>query len=93
MDRPRTLVVPPGSTALLELCHAIDDAMALPRPAAERDEQTYLKCVRDRARLVRYAVKKLIEIRNADEDDVMAVVLRLRAEIGQLQDHEPGYQP
>jgi hypothetical protein len=43
--------VPPNSTALRELLTAIDRALTLPAPATARDELTYLRIHRGRARL------------------------------------------
>lgn len=55
LDGPRIREIPPGSTALRELTHAIDSALALPKPATGRDELTYLRIARDR--LVRAAAE------------------------------------
>jgi hypothetical protein len=86
-------IVPPGSTPLRELCHAINRALTLPRSATLRDELVYLRVVRDRARLVRHAAQRLAADREASDDDVMTSVAILRAETGQLGDDAPGYEP
>src|SRR6266571_2259111 len=52
--------VPPGSSALRALAHAIDRALTLPNPATEKNEIVYLRCIRGRARLVRQAMRKVI---------------------------------
>jgi hypothetical protein len=72
--------MPPGSSPLRELCHAIDQALALPKSATERDELTYLRISRDRARLVREIAREIIQDRDIEHDprDVMALVVRLR---------------
>lgn len=93
-EMPAVLHVPPGSTLLRELCHAVDQALALPGPATTRDELTYLRIMRDRARLVRQAMRRLLNDREADERDVMLVVASLRDEAASLcddqYDHAPG---
>jgi hypothetical protein len=85
--------VPPGSTPLRELMHAVDQALTLPKAATRGDEITYLRCVRDRARLVRQAMRRLLADREADGSEVMAVVATMRAEAGQLGDDAPDYEP
>jgi hypothetical protein len=85
--------VPPGSTPLRELAHAVDQALTLPRPATTRDEITYLRIMRDRARLVRQAMRRLIADREADDRDVMAAVTALRDATGQLADDACDYEP
>jgi hypothetical protein len=72
--------VPPNSSLLRELAHAIEDTLTLPRDAAEKHELEYLRVSRDRARLVSEVCR---EIRRdpdieRDERDVMALVVRLR---------------
>jgi hypothetical protein len=90
---PRERQVPPGSTPVRELAHAIDQALALPRPATERDEVTYLRILRDRARLVRSAVRKILRDREADDRDVMLAVAALRDEAAQLGDDTYDHAP
>jgi hypothetical protein len=85
--------VPPGSTPLRELLHSIDQALALSAPAAQRDELTYLRITRDRARVVLLAVRKLLRDREAGDGDVMITVATIRDQVSQLPDdgydHEP----
>lgn len=94
-DHP-TYDVPPGSSPLRELCHAIDQALALPKPATERDEVTYLRISRDRARAVREACRGILRDHDIEQDprDVMAIVVSLRGITRQLgddaYDHQPG---
>jgi hypothetical protein len=52
LPEPPVHPLPPGSTPLRELLAAITAALTLPGPATERDEVTYLRIHRDRARLV-----------------------------------------
>lgn len=46
-------IVPPGSTPLRELAHAIAAALTLPNDVADRVEIGYLRASRDHARIVR----------------------------------------
>jgi hypothetical protein len=85
--------VPPGSTPVRELAHAIDQALALPKAAASRDEVIYLRIMRDRARLVRQAARRILADHEATDTDVMTAVTVLRAEAGQLVDDQPDYEP
>jgi hypothetical protein len=87
--------VPPNSTALREVAHAVDAALTLPKPAAERDELTYLRIMRDRARVVRQAMKDILSDREIEADgrDVMAVVGELRAWTEQLSDDQYSHSP
>lgn len=83
--------VPPGSSPLRELACAIDQALALPKAAPERDELTCLRLSRDRARLVREIAREIIRHPDIEHDprDVMALVVRLRREAPQLGDGAP----
>ena len=85
--------VPPGSTSLRELAHAIEQALALPKPAILRDELTYLRIIRNRARLVRQAMRRIADDREAGDGDIMTVVTLLRGEAAQLGDDAPDYEP
>jgi len=72
-------VVPPGSTALREVLHAVSNALTLPTPATERDEVTYLRISRDHARELVWMCRRLLQgPRDFDDGDVMAVVNALR---------------
>jgi hypothetical protein len=73
-------IVPPGSTPLRELAHAIAGALTLPNDVADLEEVGYLRASRDRARVVLFAMRRIIadhEIEN-DPGDVMAVVATIR---------------
>jgi hypothetical protein len=91
-DRPIP-PVPPNSTALRELAHAVANALTLPRPATSRDELIYLRIVRDRARLVRQAMRRILADHETDDGDVMVMVAALRDEVGQLGDDSYDHAP
>lgn len=91
-DHPLIRHVPPGSTPLRELAHAIDQALALPRPAT-RDEVGYLRCVRDRARLVRRALQRILADPETGDDDVMTAVAVLRSEADHVADDSYEREP
>jgi hypothetical protein len=93
MSDPATRPMPPGSTVLRELAHAVDQALTLPGPATTRDEVTYLRIARDRARLVRAAMLRILDDREAGAADVMAIVATLREETAQLPDDAYDHQP
>jgi hypothetical protein len=92
-DGPAVRPIPPGSSPLRELCHAVDQALALPGPATLRDEVTYLRILRDRARLVRQAVRRLLADREAGDRDVMLMANSLRDEAAQLGDDTYDHAP
>jgi hypothetical protein len=70
--------IPPGSSALRDLLHAIVLALTLPTSATTKDELTYLRLHRDRARLVLFACRRLLDDHETDNTDVMIVVGLLR---------------
>jgi len=76
--------VPPGSSATRELLTAIAQTLTLPRPATTKDELTYLRISRDRARLVLLTCRRVLADREADERDIMITVTQLREDAGQL---------
>jgi hypothetical protein len=98
-DRPSPAapapVVPPGSTPLREFCHAVAMTLTLPAPATLRDEVTYLRITRDRARMVLLACRRVLADREleADDRDVMAAVFSLRSEAAQLPDDQYDHNP
>jgi hypothetical protein len=77
-------ILPPGSTPLLELAHAIAGALTLPRDVAEREEIDYLRVSRDHARVVLFAMRRIIADRELDDDDLMAIVATIRDSTAQL---------
>lgn len=89
------LDVPANSSPLREIAHAADQALTLPAPATTRDELTYLRILRDRARLVRQAMREIIADHEIDGDDrsVMVVVGKLRYQVGLLPDDAYDHAP
>src|SRR6266581_2240950 len=81
LNPPSVPPVPPGSTPLRELCGAIATALTLSAPATQRDELTYLRIMRDRARLALLPCRKTPPARGigAEARDVMIVAALLRA--------------
>jgi hypothetical protein len=77
-------MTPPGSSALREFCRAIEDALTLAAPATTKDELTYLRISRDRARVVLYGCKRVLADREIDDRDLMVIVASLRDLITQL---------
>ena len=92
-DLPPVRHVPPGSTPLRELAHAVDQALALPAPATTRDELCYLRIHRDRARLVRQAMRRVLADREVGDADIMAIVTSLRDQAAQLADDSCDHKP
>jgi hypothetical protein len=92
-DQPAVRPIPPGSSPMRELCHAVDQALALPAPATVRDETTYLRILRDRVRLVRSAIRRLLADREAEDGDVMLAAASLRDEAAQLGDDQYDHAP
>lgn len=88
--------VPPGSTPLRELASAVERALTLPAPATQRDEVTYLRIMRDRARLVLLACRRILRDREIEDEagrDVMAAVAVLRDQVAQLPDDAYDHAP
>lgn len=77
-------VVPPGSSALREFCRAIEDALTLAAPATTKDELTYLRVSRDRARAVLLGCKRVLANQEIDDRDLLAIVVGLRDLTSQL---------
>jgi hypothetical protein len=95
MSGPVIPPVPPGSTPLRELAHAVANALALPGPATTRDELTYLRITRDRARLVVFAMRRILADREIENEpgDVMAAVTTLRDQVAELRDDAYDHAP
>ena len=95
MSNPSIPPVPPGSTPLRELTRAVAGVLTLPKPATTRDEITCLRITRDRARLVRQAMRDIPGDRETGTGprDVMVAVASLREHAGDLRgdahDHAP----
>ena len=83
-DRRRVPVVPPGSSALREFCRAIEAALTLAAPATTKEELTYLRISRDRARVVLFGCKRLLADHELDDRDLMVIVASLRDMTTQL---------
>jgi hypothetical protein len=85
---PPVSPIPPNSTPLRELANAVESALTLPNPATTRDEVTYLRITRDRARLVRHAMRIVLNDRDIEQDpcNVMVVVASLREQVAELGD-------
>jgi hypothetical protein len=83
-----TIPIPPGSSPLRELAHAVDTALTLPKRATTGDELPYLRAVRDRVRLVRVAMRRLLADREIDDDPdgLMLLVNALRDEAADADD-------
>jgi hypothetical protein len=93
MSTPPIPPAPPGSTTLRELARAVANTLTLPGPATTRDEVTYLRIIRDRARLVRQAMRRILGDREVSAQDVMAIVTSLRDETAQLPDDSYDHAP
>lgn len=76
--------VPPGSSALREFCQAIETALTLAAPATTKDELTYLRISRDRARVVLFGCKRVLADHELDDHDLMAIAASLRDMTAQL---------
>jgi hypothetical protein len=77
-------VVPSGSSALREFCQAIEAALTLAAPATTKDELTYLRISRDRARVVLFGCKRVLADHELDDRDLMAIAASLRDMTTQL---------
>ena len=77
-------IVPPGSTPLLELAHAIAGALTLPGDVAEREEIDYLRASRDHARIVLFAMRRIIANHDLEEEDLVTIAGSIRDAAGQL---------
>jgi hypothetical protein len=83
-DGPGAPVVLPGSSALREFCRAIEAALTLTAPATTKDELTYLRISRDRARVVLLGCKRVLADDHVDDRDLMAIAASLRDMTTQL---------
>jgi hypothetical protein len=77
-------MVPPNSTATRELLLVISAALAVPPAARRSDETACLLLTRQRAQAVTEFAGRLLEFREADEQDVMAEVANLRDAVAGL---------
>ena len=83
-DGPSASVVLPSSNALREFCRAIEAALTLATPATTKDELTYLRISRDRARVVLFGCKRVLADDEVDDRDLMAIAASLRDMTTQL---------
>jgi hypothetical protein len=73
--------IPAGSSAMRELLAAIVQALTLPASDTTKDELTYLRVSRHRARLVLFACRRLLADHEADDTDIMIAVGSLRDQL------------
>ena len=83
-DGPSASVVFPSSSALREFCRAIEAALTLATPATTKDELTYLRISRDRARVVLFGCKRVLADDEVDDRHLMAIAASLRDMTTQL---------
>jgi hypothetical protein len=83
-DSPRAPMVLPNRNALREFCQAIEAALTLAAPATTKDELTYLRTSRDRARVVLFGCKRVLADAEVDDHDLMAIAASLRDMTTQL---------
>lgn len=81
-------VVPPGSSALREFLATVVSALDVQPPSEARDIAAYRYLLVARARAVRHTARRLLDDRQADDEDVMIAVWVLR---DQLSDLTPTY--
>jgi hypothetical protein len=70
-------------------------ALTLSAPATQRDELTYLRITRDRARLVLLTCRRVLADREIEDDDrdVMNAVISLRGQAASLPDDQYDHAP
>jgi hypothetical protein len=83
-DGPKAPVELPRGGALREFCRAIETALTLATPATTKDELTYLRISRDRARVVLFGCKRVLADHELDDRALMAIAASLRDMITQL---------
>lgn len=81
-------LVPPGSSALREFLTTVVTALDVQPPIEARDIAAYRYLLAARARAVRHTARRLLDDREADDEDVMMAVWSLR---DQLTDLTPTY--
>lgn len=81
-------MVPPGSSALREFLTTVVTALDVQPPNEARDIAAYRYLLAARARAVRHTARRLLDDRQADDEDVMIAVWALR---DQLTDLTPTY--
>ena len=83
-DGPAGPTAPADTSALREFCRAIEAALTLAAPATTKDELTYLRISRDRARLVLFGCKRVLADHELDDRDLMVLAASLRDMTAQL---------
>ena len=83
-DGPGAPVALPSRNALREFCRAIEAALTLATPATTKDELTYLRISRDRARVVLFGCKRVLAENGVDDRDLMVIAASLRDMTTQL---------
>jgi hypothetical protein len=83
-DGPEVPLVLASNSALREFCQAIEAALTLATPATTKDELTYLRISRDRARAVLFGCKRVLADDEIDDRDLMAIAASLRDMTTQL---------
>jgi hypothetical protein len=83
-DGPTARAAMASGGALREFCRAIEAALTLATPATTKDELTYLRISRDRARVVLFGCKRVLADDEVDDRDLMAIAASLRDMTTQL---------
>jgi hypothetical protein len=81
--------VPPNSSALREFLATVVVALEVKPPVEARDLAAYRYLLAARARAVRHTARRLLDDREADDEDVMVAVWVLREQLCELT---PTYQ-
>jgi hypothetical protein len=84
MDDHRTPPVPPNSTACRELLRVVGDALTLPYPATHADEVSYFRLRSQRATQALVGIRRVVDNKEADNDDMMTEAQILRVAIADL---------
>ena len=82
----------PTSTPCRTLLAAIADALSIAPPATARDEVTYLRLSRDRARLAIWACRTVLD-RGDDDAGLQSAANRLREQVVQHPDDGYDHSP
>jgi hypothetical protein len=77
-------LVPPGSSALREFLTTVVSALDVQPPNEARDIAAYRYLLAARARAVRHTARRLLDDRQADDEDVMIAVWSLRDQLTNL---------
>jgi hypothetical protein len=81
-----TRLVPPGGTAFRELIHAIAQALTLPDDAVSMAQDAYLRVARDRARVVLFAMRRVLADRDIDDSAIVGIANDIKYQAGVLED-------